>query len=335
MPTIAEREARLVTFLRAHFPLHRVVPSLQRFSEARRTDLTDTPEIRVLLEGIRDDSTLRWLLQFAEGNLGLAAVRRIGATGIITSATALREAIANDDEGRIYRAAGGRLARRDEATDLWEEIIEEASTPSSRTPQALFATITEYAFSAQTYEPGTSDFGALDQFGVIAEPGDFMMISDAGGFQFLGRVVQSTPSLLTEFSLKRTMVTPAFVILSDGVIAADAGGETTITNMGDFESTAFSLAGFRRKKLTAPHRELLRVEFTHIPQPAIEDWRGFLRAHSSRPSFVFIRSDLSIVEASPVSVESRAPAAGQAGSLTLNLLTGPIVNIASFTEFPP
>ena len=335
MPTIAEREARLVTFLRAHFPLHRVVPTLQRFGESRRTDLADTPEIRVLLEGIRDDSTLRWLLQFAEGNLAIAAIRRIGATGIITSATALREAIANDNEGRIYRTAGGRLARRDDAADLWEEIIEEPSTPSLRTPQALFATITEFAFSAETYEPGTSDFGALDLFGVIAEPGDFMMISDAGGHQFLGRVVQSTPTLITEFPLKRTMVTPAFVILSDGVISADAGSETMITNMDDFEVTDFSLAGFRRKKITAPRREILRVEFAHLAQPAIDEWREYLRTHSSRPSFACIRSDLSIVEASPVTAESHAPASGEAGSLTLNLLTGPIVNLASFTEFPP
>ncbi|MEO8376252.1 MAG: hypothetical protein ABI579_01165 [Candidatus Sumerlaeota bacterium] len=334
MPTIIERETRLVAFLRILFPAHRVVPSLQRLSDARRTDVVDTPEIRVLLDGIREGSALRWLLQFVEGSPGNAAQRRIGATGILSSAQKIRGALASNDA--IYRAAGGRLARRDEVADVWEEIIEEAFTPGGRVPQALFAAVSEYAFSDEHFPAGTNNFGAVDPDAESAEPGDSMMIGDAEGYQFLGAVIQSEPELITEFSIVRAITgLTGFLLLSEAITAPEAGNEIEDSNPADSAVLQFSMSGVRRKKLIGPQRDRLRMEFPQIAQTKIAGWKEYLKENAERASFILARSNSVMVEASPVSLEARVSGSGEAGSLSVEFVISPLGDLSPFTAMLP
>lgn len=336
MPTLTERETRLVDFLASILPGHRIVPTLSLNEAARRAEIPHVPEIRVQPSALRAEGVMAWKLEVAVGGAASSRARRVGEQGLLPTVVALRRALADPPGGTAYRPAGGELLAPVDGCDRWIELIEEPWTPAGRAPQALFMRVEESAFlGGSVYTAGTGDFGAVTVIGAPLVIGDHLLLTDAGGMQYLGAITRIEPTLQTEYGTLRESGPGATLSrLSGGFVFPEAGAETERHDPAQWRRVQFSLDGTRRARELGVPRFELDITFPIVATATACDAGVYLDIHGDRAVLLLVRSDRRLAEVSlPAREVVHAPGGGT--SLTLRFVAREADSIDPFTEEMP
>ncbi len=324
-PNLSEREQRLATFLESLFPGIAVRPSLYRHGEAREQSVVRLPEVRLSLDRIEAIGLLRWRLEFAESNLG--------ENGIPLRVEALRDAISEELSPVVYRPIGGGHLHGGEGAFLWEEFLEEAWSPAGEAPQALFVYAEEFASSPLSAVPAaTSEFSGLTVEGPLPGAGEAVAIASEGfPPQYLGRLEEETPQLVTEFRTVREYPAGAALYrLHEGIIWNQAARERETRDPEQWRRNHRSLAAVPLASRIATPVYTLELEFPLLGPGKIREYMEFLRSHGDHPAFLLARSDLSLAEAVP-----KASAARTRWSLIAGFDARELEDLEGFQEVSP
>ncbi|CAN5193492.1 hypothetical protein BH09SUM1_BH09SUM1_07240 [soil metagenome] len=327
MPTLIEREARLLQFLAVAFPNHRIAPGFIPFP-LQESSPGSTPEIRVICDAVSAEGMLRWRINIVPLAGQANDPTRAGQDGILATAETLREVV----RGSVYTSTGAQMKRGDPGAVCWEEILQEPFTPADAVPQSLFAYSEDIALLPTSgIAAGVSNFGEVILFDG-AEVGAQAMLHNNLSYQYLGAIVELNP-FRTEFATTEALPGGIkFRNLTMGISASEPADELEQFEPGRTELPSERLDGLRVRRETAVPSATLALRFPSLAAAEIRAWNEYLRAHANRPSFLLVRADRSIIEASVLrSICTTAPRAG-AAMMEIQFDVRPIVTLGAFAE---
>lgn len=320
MPTMIERETRLVDWLRTQFPNRRVAGSLTSHRDARRRGFVRPPEVRVVLREVTADGRARWNVEFAVADMAGENRSRTGTEGVLAGVEQLHESLARDSA--FLRSLGGR-ARIESDAYLWEETLEESWTAGARVPQAIFAWISVYGYTTEDLAAGATDLGAIS---VIESPdvGDHLFITDGTKITWLGPVEEFSPNPVTRHPTTQNYSSGSVVyILHEPLTNAETAEEIASYSTGESDRFDHSMEGKRIRTLLAPESYQLTLQYEAIPEAEAPAWPAYFRARRDRAVFVAGLSDQSLCLVAPDELLVSTPRVGGTCALSARFFAEP------------
>lgn len=328
--TIGAIEEKIVAILKEALPYWTVVGSHLPARLATRSGIRRLPEARVLHEGLREDGTIQWTVELAQGDARGDGFRRHGPTGVYQ---AVRDALTALEQTMDIHARVINTRRRDSepGVAILELSIETSWSPPGAIKQGVYKELFPLVELTAAAPPGSTMLESFTALNPIPETMHLALME--GDRQIsLGAASHGEGSLLLEQPLPIALDEGAVIhVLGEGVTFPVPLNESRETRVTDWARRGRDLEGGRHLVLLGPSRERVRWSTVAGSAGIGRKILEFLGMEGEWPTLVVVLRDGTLREGTVESIRLGNSREG----MSIDLDVGPILNAEAFLPEEP